>query len=66
MLSAMNMEIPPGEMRGIAVVIHHNKPEACPQCGSVLDPCEAEHGVSINVAAWRCAEGHRIHAFVKD
>lgn len=62
----MKLELPPPEIRGIAVCIHPAKPDSCPTCGGSLEGCDAEFGVSINVGAWRCNNGHRVHAFVKD
>ena len=58
-----NMELPPGEIKGVAVTIHPSKPESCPQCGCEIDSCPAASGLSINISAWQCKNGHRTHAF---
>lgn len=62
----MKLELPPPEIRGVAVCIHPACPAECPICGGSLSGCEAEKGVSVNVAAWKCKDGHRTHAFVKE
>ncbi len=61
----MKLELPLGEIRGVAVCIYPVKPDSCPTCGGSLEDCDAEVGVSINVGAWKCKTGHRVHAFLE-
>ena len=58
---------PMPEIRATIVIIHHSKPELCPDCQAKVElPCDASDNVPAGVVAWRCSgKGHRIHAFLE-